>query len=75
MIQIKNNQQLEMAKENLCIIVAIYIIEELLPQRNKQCGIQCNRVNVYEAPLPLYTTQIINPFLNSIISDNHEKQE
>ena len=64
MIQIKNNQQLEMAKENLCIIAAIYIIEELLPQRNKQCGIQCNRVY-----------QIINPFLNSINSDNHEKRE
>ena len=29
----------------------------------------------YPTPLPFYATQIIDPFLNSIISANHEKGE
>ena len=34
-----------------------------------------NTANVYQTPLPYYTTQIINPFLNQIISANHKKGE
>ena len=30
-------------------------------------------VNVYQTPLPLYATHLINPFFNSRISDNHDK--
>ena len=34
----------------------------------------CNTVNVYPTPLPFYATQTISPFLNFIISANHEKE-
>ena len=32
-------------------------------------------MNVFQTPLPFYATQIINPFLNSRISANHDKVE
>jgi hypothetical protein len=32
-------------------------------------------VQYANAPLPFYATQIINPFLNSGISPNHDKGE
>ena len=37
--------------------------KQILYQRYKQR----NTVNVYQTPLPFFTTQIINPFLNSMI--------
>ena len=40
---------------------------------NKQSGIFYNAVNVFKTPLPFYGTQIIDPFLKSRISANHEK--
>ena len=33
----------------------------------------CNTSNVFHTPLSFYATQIINPFLNSRISANHDK--
>ena len=35
----------------------------------------CNTANIYQTPLPFYATQIINPFLNPIISANPNKGE
>ena len=35
----------------------------------------CNTLNVYQPLIPFHATQIIYPFLNSIISANHEKGE
>ena len=35
-------------------------------------GILCNIANVYQPPLLFYATQIINPFLNSIILANQD---
>ena len=34
-----------------------------------------NTTNVFHTPLPFYATQIINPFLNSWVSANHDKVE
>ena len=33
----------------------------------------CNTVNVFQTPLPFFATQIVNTFLNSRISANHNK--
>ena len=35
----------------------------------------CNTPNVFHIPLPFYTTQILNLFLNLMISANHDKVE
>ena len=34
----------------------------------------CNSENVIQTNLPFFGTQIINPFLNSMMSDNHDKE-
>ena len=52
-----------------------YFSKKILKWRNKYCGILCNTANVLHTPLPFYATQIINRFLNSMISDNHDKVE
>ena len=44
-------------------------------ETNKYRGILCNTENVYQTPLSYNATQTINPFINSIISANHEKVE
>ena len=40
---------------------------------NSAC-ILCKPANVYQTPIPFYTTQIIKPFLNLIISAKHENK-
>ena len=35
----------------------------------------CNAANIFQTPLPFFENQIINSFLNSMISANNEKGE
>ena len=35
----------------------------------------CNTVNIFYIPIPFYATKIIDPFLNSMISANHDRVE
>ena len=63
----------------LYLILFVYVVvrpdyniqtKDILQQINKQRGILCNTLNVFQALLPFYATQIITPFLNSKISVN-----
>ena len=55
------------------------VLEKCLPKQKrfykKQRGILYNAANVFQSPLPIFVTQIINPFLNSRISANHDKRQ
>ena len=46
-----------------------FLIEKLIAQHF------LSYTNVYQTPLPFYVTQIINPFLYSVICANYEKVE
>ena len=42
---------------------------------NKYRVILSNLANALQTPFPFYGTQLINPFLSSLISANHDKVE
>ena len=51
------------------------ISKEILQKRFKKRGILCNTAKVCQTPFlsTFYATETTNPFLNSIVSANHEK--
>ena len=52
----------------------LYYEKRYFEMINKQCGILCNAVNIFQTPLPFYATQYIHHCLNSRISANHDKE-
>ena len=53
--------------------LAISYIKDILYQINKYRSILCNTVNIFQTPLSFYATKLVNPFLSSRISANHDK--
>ena len=50
-------------KQFCCLLLG----KDILQQINKQHGIFCTTVNIFQTSLPFYATQIINPFLPSLM--------
>ena len=52
-----------------------YVGLRVLDKRSLMMVILVGHKCIYKTPLPFFATQIINPFLYSIISANHDKGE